>query len=212
MKILRIPFRLCCSILVSFVLSHRWYSTTFFNIKKTYGSTQNLHFHDYKYEGNWYWEFLSGPAVQRSLRRFQRDRNGIGRGPLILPHAVAFHVWPISWPLNYTLIIIWSISDLCVFVLGTCGKVRDVVAILALENICIQDERSRRRKKIFSCQTKALIRKLKSLTQTHKTMQEILTEKKFLNPKKLNCILCGWIYPKNLMSRIAVQHLIAWPW
>ena len=34
MKILRIPFRLCCSILVSFVLSHRWYSTTNFNIKK----------------------------------------------------------------------------------------------------------------------------------------------------------------------------------
>ena len=64
--------------------------------EKTYGPTQNLHFHDCKYEGDWYWEFLSGPAVQRSLRRFQRDRNGIGRGPLILPHAVAFHVWLIS--------------------------------------------------------------------------------------------------------------------
>ena len=34
MKILRIPFILHCSNLVSLVLSHRWHSTTFFDIKK----------------------------------------------------------------------------------------------------------------------------------------------------------------------------------
>ena len=52
MRILRIPFRLCCSFFVYRLYFHIDDLTTFFNIKKTFGATQYLHFHDCKYEGD----------------------------------------------------------------------------------------------------------------------------------------------------------------